>query len=230
MPTDIPQKEEFAVWPVGKMHFRHEKDILELPNGWIVIPSGDSALTRRIKASGEYWVIMGMYKKRVTKQGLCAPKTTVDKIKSELEQERADPSYQKRLDAGKKYRESKQQAYVEDFEQEVLKFLHFHERYHNIAEKLARAVTEHATPVGSGTVARTQRIPVDERAEAAVIAWMRHQTTAYDHMHISRFLDDRREIRRGLAEESRKLLNRYRAGDDIDLSTCPLAQALMAQK
>ena len=29
------------------------------------------------------------------------------------------------------------------------------------------AVTDHATPVGSGTVARTKRIPVEQRAEAA---------------------------------------------------------------
>jgi len=50
----------------------------------------------------------------------------------------------------------------------------------NLAIRLARAVADHATPVGSGTVARTKRIPVEERAEAAVIAWMRHQTTGYD--------------------------------------------------
>jgi hypothetical protein len=47
-------------------------------------------------------------------------------------------------------------------------------------------VTDHATPVGSGTVARTKRIPVEQRAEAAVIAWMRHQTTGYDGMVIPR--------------------------------------------
>jgi tryptophan-rich sensory protein len=49
---------------------------------------------------------------------------------------------------------------------------------------LADAVTQHATPVGSGTVARTECIPTHERAEAAVIAWMRHHTTAYDEMAI----------------------------------------------
>lgn len=29
------------------------------------------------------------------------------------------------------------------------------------------AITDHAVPVGSGTVARTQRIPIERRAEAA---------------------------------------------------------------
>jgi hypothetical protein len=54
------------------------------------------------------------------------------------------------------------------------------------AHRLARAVTDNATPVGSGTVVRTKRIPVEKRAEAAVIAWMRHQTTGYDGMEIPR--------------------------------------------
>ena len=36
--------------------------------------------------------------------------------------------------------------------------------------------------LGSGTVARTERIPIHEWAEAAVIAWMRHQTTGYEQM------------------------------------------------
>lgn len=32
-------------------------------------------------------------------------------------------------------------------------------------------------PVGSGTLARTRPLPIERRAEAVVIAWMRHQTT-----------------------------------------------------
>ena len=90
---------------------------------------------------------------------------------------------------------------------------------------LAAAVTEHAVPVGSGTVARTQRIPLERRAEAAVIAWMRHRTTAYDHMRIARVKGERREVRRQLAERSRRLLERYRSGEEADLRNCPLAQA-----
>lgn len=53
-------------------------------------------------------------------------------------------------------------------------------------------MTAHATPVGSGTVARTSRIPIERRAEAAVIAWLRHQTTAYDDMKIPRVKGRRR--------------------------------------
>jgi hypothetical protein len=46
-------------------------------------------------------------------------------------------------------------------------FLAFHPMHANLADRLARAVTNQATPVGSGTVARTKRIPVEQRAEAA---------------------------------------------------------------
>ena len=71
-------------------------------------------------------------------------------------------------------REKAQAVYVEDFLGAVVAFLGFHEKYAVLADRLAKAVTDHATPVGSGTVARTKRIPVEQRAEAAVIAWMRH--------------------------------------------------------
>ncbi len=107
-----------------------------------------------------------------------------------------------------------------------MKFLAFSPRWSAFAAKLADAVTVHAVPVGSGTVARTERIPVERRAEAAVIAWMRHQTTAYDRMSIARIRGERREVRRRLAERSREVLSQYRSGGEVDLSQCPLAKAL----
>lgn len=90
---------------------------------------------------------------------------------------------------------------------------------------MAKAIAEHATPVGSGTVARTKRIPIEQRAEAAVIAWMRHQTTGYDGMVIPRVKGKRREIRRMLAQRSKELLAQYRRGDTFG-EICPLKLAL----
>jgi hypothetical protein len=110
-----------------------------------------------------------------------------------------------------------------------LKFLAFHEKHANLADRLARAVTDHATPVGSGTVARTKRIPVEQRAEAAVIAWMRHQTTGYDGMTIPRIKEKRREVRRILAIRSQELLGRYRRGEPVP-EGCPLRKALAVEK
>ena len=96
----------------------------------------------------------------------------------------------------------------------------------DLAALLADAVTRHATPVGSGTVAHTERIPIHEWAEAAVIAWMRHQTTAYGQMTIPRIKGRRRETRRLLAEVSRQLLEAYRAGRPVAEVDCPLRRAL----
>ena len=91
---------------------------------------------------------------------------------------------------------------------------------------MARQVTAHATPVGSGTVARTKRIPIERRAESAVIAWMRHQTTAYDSMKIARIKGERREVRRELATISRAVLDLHRRDVAHAPGACPLCKAL----
>jgi hypothetical protein len=118
-----------------------------------------------------------------------------------------------------------QVEYVEDFYGAVVAFLAFHPNHDDIAGRFARAVADHATPVGSGTVARTKRIPVEQRAEAAVIAWMRHQTTAYDSLKIARVKGKRPEVRRMLAQRSQELLGRYRRGEAVG-DACPLKKAL----
>lgn len=68
----------------------------------------------------------------------------------------------------------------------------------------------------------------ERRAEAAVIAWMRHQTTSYDSMKIARVKGQRREVRRMLAERSKELLGAYRRGEGLP-KACPLAEALREQ-
>jgi hypothetical protein len=119
----------------------------------------------------------------------------------------------------------KHEQYCEEFCASVIQFLNFHPRYKREAEVLGQKITEHATPVGSGTVARTERIPIDQRAEAASIAWMRHQTTAYDSMRIARIKGKRREVRRQLAAQSVKVLQSYRQGEEC-CENCPLQKAL----
>ena len=115
--------------------------------------------------------------------------------------------------------------YVEDFTAAVRAFLRFHPTHAALADRMAELVAAHATPVGNGTVARTKRIPVEQRAEAAVLAWLRHQTTSYDRMSIARVKGERRAVRRELAERSRELLGRYRRGEPVAVG-CPLAKAV----
>jgi hypothetical protein len=158
-------------------------------------------------------------------RGVWAPAATIDRIRAELEVERSTESYAKRKEADARRRDKAQAEYVEYFFGAVVSFLAFHTNYADLADRLARAVTDHATPVGSGTGARTKRISVERRAQAAVIAWMRHQTTGYDGMTIPRVKGKRREARRLLARRSQALLARYRRGEPGP-EGCPLRTAL----
>lgn len=198
--------------------------ILPVPAGWVLVPPGDAALTRRVKSAGEAWPVAEKRGRKLFSRGLWAPAATVERVRTELIAERQDPAHARRKAADAARRERAQAEYVAEFAAAVRAFLRFHPVYADLADRLAAAVAAHATPVGSGTVARTKRIPVEKRAEAAVLAWLRHQTTAYDRMSIARVKGERRAVRRELAEQSRKLLARYRRGEPA--ADCPLARAL----
>lgn len=202
--------------------------VLTVPEGWALLPPGDAALSRRIKADGPSWTVIELKGRKRFSQGIWAPAGRIAALRAELEIERADPAHAKKIEAGRQRRAVAEQAYAEDFRGAVLAFLDFHPRYQLVARELAERIAQHATPVGSGTVARTQRIPIAERAEAATIAWMRHQTTGYDSMNIARIKGERRAVRRELAQRSKQLLERYREGASFDVVSCPLHAALRA--
>ena len=199
--------------------------VLTVPEGWTLLPPGDAALTRRVKAAGNHWVVAEKRGRKVFSRGIWTAAATIERIRADLEVERSTDEFAKKKEAGARRREKAQAVYVEDFHAAVAAFLAFHPMHADLAGRLARAVTAHATPVGSGTVARTQRIPVEQRAEAAVIAWMRHQTTGYDSLAIPRVKGKRREVRRMLAQRSKELLARYRRGEAVG-DGCPLKKAL----
>ena len=200
--------------------------LLTPPDGWAFLPAGDPGLTRRVKSAGAVWVVAEKRGRKVFTRGLWAPAETIDRVRRELTAERADPAYARKRAADAKRRAEAQEAYADEFRREVLAFLGFAPAYAALAERLADAVTAHATPVGSGTVARTKRLTTDRKAEAAVIAWLRHQTTDYDRMKIARVKGRRRQVRRELAEMSRSLLGKHRNGETHAPETCSLCRAL----
>lgn len=200
-------------------------NVLSVPEGWELLLPGDAVLTKRVKAAGEHWAVQEKKGRKIFSKGVWAPAETITRIREELEIERSQESYTRRKAANAQRRTKLQAEYVDSFYQAVLSFLNFHSDYRDLAEQMAQAITQHTTPVGSGTVARTKRIPVEQRAEAAVIAWMRHQTTAYDSMTIPRVKGKRREVRRMLAQRSHELLSRYRRGE-LTSRECPLQQAI----
>jgi hypothetical protein len=203
--------------------------VLAVPAGWALVLPGDAGLTRRVKTAGDHWIIQERHGRRIFSRGIWAPASTIERIRAELESERSTEGYAKRKAADARRRDKTQVDYVEDFTQAVVSFLAFHSAHADLAHQLARAVAKHATPVGSGTVARTKRIPVEQRAEAAVIAWMRHQTTSYDTLVIPKVKGKRREVRRMLAQRSKELLAEYRRGGSAG-NNCPLAKSLRQLK
>ncbi|MFY0540875.1 DUF2293 domain-containing protein [Nannocystis pusilla] len=201
---------------------------LSPPPGWACLPPGDAALTRRVKLAGPSWAVVEKKGRKAFSRGLWAPADTIESLRAALEAERSTESHAKKRAADVARRERTQATYVVTFEQSVLEFLRFSPRWDALARTVAARVTQHATPVGSGTVARTERIPVEERARAAVIAWMRHQTTGYDDMQIARVKGARREVRRELAELSRAVLDLHRRDEPHGARACPLCQAAAA--
>jgi Uncharacterized conserved protein (DUF2293) len=199
---------------------------LSPPPTWDCLPPGDAGLTRRVKQAGPSWAVIEQRGRKAFSKGLWAPRETIEAARAALEAERSTESYTRKRRADVARRERGHAAYAVSFEQEVHDFLGFAPRWAELARTVARLVAAHATPVGSGTVARTQRIPIDERAEAAVIAWMRHQTTAYDHMTIERVAGRRREVRRELAQLSRALLDLHRRDLPHAARACTLCTAV----
>lgn len=217
----------FSPGPTPNSVRASDGNVITIPDGWVLVPPGDAALSRRIKAAGNHFAVAEKRGRKVFSRGIWTSAATVERIRADLAAERSTEGYAKKKEAGARRRDQAQAAYVEDFHGAVLAFLAFHENYADLAERLARAVTDHSTPVGAGTVARTQRIPIERRAEAAVIAWMRHQTTGYDNMKVPKVKGKRREVRRMLAERSKELLGRYRRGASVQ-EECPLMKALVS--
>lgn len=199
---------------------------LSPPQDWDCLPPGDAGLTRRVKAAGPSWAVIEKRGRKAFSKGLWAPRANIEAARAALETERATPGYARKRQADTTRRERAQAEYVVTFEESVRSFLRFAPRWAALGQDLARRIAAHATPVGSGTVARTQRISVAERAEAATIAWMRHQTTAYDHLSIPRVAGARREVRRDLAEISRAILDLHRGDAPHAARACPLCSHL----
>jgi len=199
------------------------------PAYWIFLPAGDAGLTRMVTANTDFWRVLVKMGRRTISKGIWASANVIAEAQRTINQQRSTEAYQKRAEYDKQRRQQKQEQYEVEFAQTVKSYLKFHPAHQQLEEAIALAVTKHAIPVGSGTVARTETIPVSERAARAVIAWMRHQTTAYDNLKIARIKGERRAVRRELAQQSVEILNRYRNNVGIPIN-CPLQMAVKKNK
>jgi hypothetical protein len=200
--------------------------VYSVPTGWQKLPAGDASITRKLKSLGPSWTVQEKKGRKSFSHGVWAAKEHIEAAKSLVESQRADPKHQKKLAQAKVRREEKEVVFGTDFQQEIIKFLNFDKKYQALVEQLAVLVKEHAVPVGSGTVARSSSVTLDNKAALAVMAWMRHQTSAYDSTSVPKVKGARRELRRKIARQSERILAKYRSGDEVDLIFCPLYKAL----
>jgi hypothetical protein len=195
------------------------------PEGWAFLPAGDAGLTRKVTARSGFWRVQARMGRRTISRGIWAPEAIIAACRAEVEAIRATGAYQRKLAGARQRRAEQQSVYEGEFYRAVRAYLAFAPQHEELERIMAAAVTRHAVPVGSGTVARTAMLPIEERAARAVIAWMRHHTTAYDAMTIARIKGERRQVRRQLAKRSAALLQAYRQGQATP-ADCPLHQAL----
>lgn len=204
-------------------------NILTPPENWSFLAAGDAGITRKVTSKGEYWRVQFKKGRRLMSKGIWAPRATIEIAVHEMNETRNTEAYQKKRISSLKSVEKKRKIYESEFEQEIVRFLNFHTKYEELSILFAKAVAEFSNQVGSGTVARTQMIPIEKRAAKAVVAWMRHQTTAYDNMKIPHIKGERRLVRKNLAKQSIKLLENYRNGKEVDLNSS-LHKALLTLK
>src|SRR5205085_6842252 len=85
--------------------------VLTAPEGWALLPPGDAALTRRVKEAGDHWVVQEKKGRKTLSRGVWAPAGTIDRIRAELEAERATEGYAKRKGADARRRDKAQAKY-----------------------------------------------------------------------------------------------------------------------
>src|SRR3954467_11338764 len=116
----------FSPGPTANTVRTADGKILTAPDDWILLPPGDAALTRRVKAAGDHWVVAEKRGRKVFSRGIWAASATIERIRPELEAERSTEGYARKQEAASRRRDEAQAGYVGDFHGAVVAFLAFH--------------------------------------------------------------------------------------------------------
>lgn len=94
-----------------------------VPEGWILLSPGDAALTRRVEAAGDPWVVAEKKGRKVFSRGVWAAAATIQRNRVDLDGERSTEGFAKKKEADARRRDKAQADYVEDFFGAVVAFL-----------------------------------------------------------------------------------------------------------
>ncbi|MDE1822524.1 MAG: DUF2293 domain-containing protein [Euryarchaeota archaeon] len=190
---------------------------VEVPKGWVFLPSGDAFVTRQTKM-GLHWVLLKRRKGYTATLGILCPEESVQQAKAKAAQTQGAREAQR--ETGKRSRARAEERYRTQLEQAILSFLAFAPKHEPLAREIARGAVSQATPVGSGRVGRTKKLALEERAELAARAYIRHKHTDYEERLNQRSVnpwdevgeDDHgyREVKSEANRKVTRFLTRYR--------------------
>jgi hypothetical protein len=212
-PLDVYEGKDGGYW-----HPDH--GVLELPEGWEFLASGDASLTRTVKADGAYWTLWrprGRNRPHRRLLGVIAPAPAIAEARAAADETAAQRATKRA--AGARSRERAEGRYRVEFADAIRSWLAFRPEFAALADEIAVGAAARAAEVGSGRVGRTKTLTVDERAALAARAFIRHRYTDYDdqlfegelegegylddfayrqiraeaHEHVDEFLADHRE-------------------------------------
>jgi hypothetical protein len=168
-----------------------ERGVIEMPEGWELLPSGDAFLTRRVKAAGEYWLVWRPRSRSVPHRrllGLLAPSAAIEAARAEAEATLEVRST--RQAQGARYRARREDDYRQELTEAIVAFLDFAPEHAELAARIAADAAGRAGEVGSGRVGRTRKLSLDQRAELAARALIRHRHTSYEDRLETEVWDD----------------------------------------
>jgi hypothetical protein len=154
---------------------------LAAPDGWEFLPSGDTFVTRRVKAAGLYWNVWrprGRNRPHRSRLGVFAPAATIAAARDAAEKTEQRRVRQRTSNA--RHRGKVEAAYRDEFSASVRAWLAFAPEHAHLAEEIVRDTADRAVVVGSGRVGRTTLLPLEQRAALAARATIRHRFTDYE--------------------------------------------------
>jgi len=190
---------------------------VDIPDTWAFLPAGDPYVTRQAKLLGPHWVAKKHARGFNRTLGIWVPEENIEAALKQAEQTKAEREARRAV--GRVYRERREDGYTKRFAEAIYRFLEFAPKYDRLARRIAREAAEHSTVVGSERVGRTSRLSLEEKAELAARAYIRHKHTKYEDRLEELTLsglwiepDDylHREAKAAAGEEADEFLQRHR--------------------
>ena len=158
----------------GEGYWNPERGNLSLPVGWVFDPPGDVFVTREVK-KGTYRVLLKRRKGYTATLGVFCPEANLAGAEKRWDETAEYRAWQRAI--GQSLRERAEERYRAELEEAIIDLLGFRLQHAAMAREIARGAVAQATPVGSGRVGRTRRLPLSQRAEFAARTFICHRHT-----------------------------------------------------